>query len=109
MLAIFNHIALYDFWDILMGCGILALSVFSYTTLMDRNMHAIWLEALKLVLAFAMMDKMGGWFGIDVFLPYSNYIVGGYFVVSFLMTTYFILFDIGKDKAFNVPTIQVAV
>ncbi|MGB1217756.1 MAG: hypothetical protein ACPG5P_07755, partial [Saprospiraceae bacterium] len=99
MLYLFNQIAKVSFYESLMYAGFLGLSIFSYTTLMDRSIHAFWLEAIKVIVGFYLMYHTGGWFFLDNALPYGSYLIAVYLIVSFLIVTGFVILDIRKDSA----------
>lgn len=73
------------------------LSVFSYTTLMDRKSSAVWLEAMKSLLGLAIIFMMGNWFLIDEILPFGTYLVAGYQVVSVLVVGWFVRNEVGVE------------
>ena len=69
------------------------LVVFSYTELMDRNPYAFVWETLKNAVGFYIIYTMGGWFGINEWLPWATSVIATYFVISTLATAYFVWFD----------------
>lgn len=79
--------------------GFLFLIVFSYTELMDRNPYALLYEVIKNIVGFLIIYQMGDWFGINAKLPWATAAIAGYFIVSTLITAYFVWFDIRKDNA----------
>ncbi len=97
ILYLFNHIGVIPWLDVLLYGGFTALAIFSYTTLMDRSVHAFWLEILTSALGFTLMYKMGGWFMIDDYFSFGSTVVAAYFVLSVIVVSYFVLFDIRLD------------
>lgn len=79
--------------------GFLFLIVFSYTELMDRNPYALLYEVIKNIVGFLIIYQMDDWFGINAKLPWATAAIAGYFIVSTLITAYFVWFDIRKDNA----------
>lgn len=68
----------------------LMLSIFAYTSLMDRHIVAVYSELIKAGLSiFLIIEGDGSWFGIDKFLPNSTYIIALYIALSLFLTFYF--------------------
>jgi len=72
----------------------LFLMVYSYTTLMDRDKNAVWLELFKSAIGMFLIWHMGSWFGINEFFPGGAVVVGVYLMVSVAVTAYLIKFDL---------------
>jgi sterol desaturase/sphingolipid hydroxylase (fatty acid hydroxylase superfamily) len=66
------------------------LNVYSFTELMDRNAYAIFWELLKNIFGIAIIIKNGDWFGIKSVFPILNNAVIGYFILSTIVTAYFV-------------------
>ncbi|MGB1248053.1 MAG: sterol desaturase family protein [Chitinophagales bacterium] len=71
-------------------------SVFSYSFLIDRSIHAWWIELLKSAIGIALIYHYGGWFSIDQFLPFGTIFVASYFILSAVVVFLFVQFDIKK-------------
>ncbi len=71
----------------------LLVSIFAYTTLMDRHRLAVPVELLKLVMGFALMYHLNSWYHLDHYLPYGNGLFAIYLVVSMGITLYYTLVD----------------
>ncbi len=78
--------------------GFIFLSVYSYTDMMDRNRSALAWETLKNALGLGLIYTMGDWFGASEMMPSSTIIISSYFVISTLITTYFVLFEFKNDE-----------
>ncbi len=89
MLYGFSHIAEFSFAENLLYSGFLILSIFSYTTLMDRSPFAVLTEAVKLLVGVVLYYGMGGWFGIDTVVVGGSLLFLGYLVLSFGVAVYF--------------------
>ncbi|MEI7472077.1 MAG: sterol desaturase family protein [Chitinophagaceae bacterium] len=60
--------------------------VYAYTELMDRNKYApIW-EALKAAMAIGIIIYTGDWFGASGFVSGIQYVLIGWFLLSFAIT-----------------------
>lgn len=75
------------------------LSVYSYTSLMDKSRYAWLFELVRLFLAFGVISFYGGWFTLDNFLPYGTTIVLAYFVFSAAVSVAFEYFEFKTDSS----------
>jgi hypothetical protein len=73
------------------------VSIFSYTSLMDKNKHAWWLELMRCFLGLAILNINNGWFTLDNFVSFGSYIIGGYLIVSALVHIVFDYYEIKKS------------
>lgn len=78
----YNHILLY--------AGILFLSVYGYTSLMDREKAAIWFELAKSLVAISVILTTGDWFGMNATLANGSAWVLFYFILAPLGAYYFV-------------------
>lgn len=65
------------------------LYVYAFTELMDGNPMAWAWETLKLMIGFYLLLNTDGWFGLGSKVSFMPFIVGIYFILSFLMSIYF--------------------
>ena len=77
--------------------GFIFISIYSYSELMDRNRLALAWEMGKNLLGAGLIFSMGDWFEANTVLPSATYIVGAYFVISTLVTAYFVLVEFKND------------
>lgn len=70
----FDHLLLYG--------GFLFLGVYGYTSLMDRERIAPWIELLRGITALGWIITAQDWFGIASIIPYGQYLIALYFTVS---------------------------
>lgn len=77
--------------------GFLYLAVFSYTTLMDRNSIALWLEIFKSTFALGVIYSTGGWFLIDSIIPFGTILVAVYQIVSVLVVGWFVMNEVKNE------------
>jgi len=78
-----------DFIQIIEYAIFLLVSIFAYTSLMDRHIISIYGEIVKLGLGIYFINKGNGWFGIDDLLSGATYIVLAYMILSLVMSIYF--------------------
>lgn len=74
------------------------LSVYALTDLMDRNRSAIIPEALRTGLALYFLYQQNDWFGATAYLASVKYILTGYFVLSLIITGWFVIKHKKEDK-----------
>jgi hypothetical protein len=77
--------------------GFVFLAIYALTELMDRNQYAIVWEALKNIAGYYLLVQSGDWFGAGQYVPGINYLVTGYFLLSFTITLYFVLRHYRED------------
>ena len=73
------------------------LSVYAYTELMDRNKYAIVWELIKNSLGIAIVLQTGDWFGAAALSPFIKYGVGAYFLLSTIVTLWFVMKHAKED------------
>jgi len=76
----------------------LFLMVYSYTTLMDQDKSALWLELIKSAIGILLMYNLGSWFGIDSLLPGGSIAVFIYHILSAIITAYIVMYDLGENR-----------
>ncbi|MFK8005250.1 MAG: sterol desaturase family protein [Saprospiraceae bacterium] len=79
--------------DIMWYSIFLFVSVFSYTTLMDRHVFAIPAEIIKLTMGAWIIYHVGAWYNVDEIISGGSILIMIYLGISILMTFYFILFE----------------
>ncbi len=79
--------SLNSFYIILYGIFVFVY-VYAYTELMDRNKYApIW-EAIKAAMAIGIIIYTGDWFGASGFVSGIQYVLIGWFLLSFAVTVW---------------------
>ena len=76
----------------------LFLMVYSYTTLMDRDPNAIWLEMVKSAIGLGVIYVTGSWFLLDEVFVGGTVLVAAYQVLSVLMVAWFVSKEIGWGR-----------
>ncbi|WP_046745305.1 sterol desaturase family protein [Kordia zhangzhouensis] len=69
--------------------AIVFISIYSYTSLMDRYKYTLIFETIKVVLALFVIFYFKDWYGINSYFQYGSIAMAIYFVMSFLATIYF--------------------
>lgn len=92
------QIAELSFSQIVLYSSFLMLSIFAYTTLLDRHRLSLVTECLKLAFGLGMLYLFNGWFGIGVV---GSWLVAGYLLVSILSCFYFVRREVGLWQSIN--------
>ena len=94
-IALINNInTAYIFWY---GAFVF-LSVYSMTELMDRNPYAIGWEILRCGIGVGFLVYQDDWFGASRYLSSIKYILGAYFIISVLVTAFFVYKHYKEDR-----------
>jgi alkylglycerol monooxygenase len=78
------------------------LSVYAYSELMDRNRYALLWEVIKNIFGCAIIYKTGDWFGASVFFPGINYSIIAWFIVSTMVTAWFVFFEFKSESKISI-------
>ncbi len=73
------------------------LSVYAYSELMDRNTYAIAWELIKNIFGIVLIYNQGDWFGSSQFSTAISYGVVAYFIISTLITAWFVYTHYRED------------
>jgi hypothetical protein len=87
------HIAKLNFLEIVEYASFLMISIFAYTSLMDKHSMALYAEIIKCGLGFYILWQLKGWFGLDSIIPNISYAFGVYLLCSLLLTYYFLYLE----------------
>lgn len=104
MFYIFHRIGDFHFIHTAYYLGFIALSIFAYTALMDRDKLAIPMELIKASWGFYLIYLMNGWYDINSLIPYGSQLVSLYMIGSIVASIYFI----NKDNVSAMSTINTA-
>jgi hypothetical protein len=74
------------------------VTIYSLTELMDTNPNAYFFELFRAFLGIGILYFYGDWFGLNEQFLVGNYILGMYFIVSFMISYYF------SNYEFHTPT-----
>lgn len=94
MMYLFNYIGEIDWPGILIYGGFLFLSIFSFTTLMDKRPWALWTEIITALVGLTIVYLQGDWFLMNDVWPFGKYLVAGWFVLSAGVSAYFIFTEV---------------
>jgi len=74
------------------------LMVYSYTTLMDKDESAIWIEAVKSIIGLGIIYINGSWFSIDSVIPGGTIFMAAYFIISGIVVGWFVIKEIREKQ-----------
>lgn len=94
MMYLFNYIGDIDWPGVLIYGGFLFLSIFSFTTLMDKRPWALWTEIITALVGLAIIYIQGDWFLMNEVWPAGKYVVAGWFLLSAGVSAYFIFTEV---------------
>ena len=69
----------------------LLFNIFSFTTLMDKNIIGVFTEIIALIMATYISLQTNDWFGLNQFIPNGNIIIIIFYCISSSMAIYFYL------------------
>ncbi len=67
--------------------------IYGYTTLMDRNRSAIWIELGRGIFGLVLIFSTGDWFGLNAKISGGVYLVAVYFLITVIGGIYFTLIE----------------
>lgn len=99
---LFGNIAAIGIPGIFLYGGFIFLHVYAFTDLADRNDSAIIWELVKNIFATIIIYKQGDWFGVSRFFPQINAALIIYFIISSIVTTWFVVKHHKEDIALKI-------
>ena len=98
---LFNSIAQVGLPGIFLYGFFIFLTIYSYTELMDtRKISGFW-ETLRFVFSIGIILYYGDWFGLNAIIPFGNYVLITYFLLSLAMSIYIVQIDFKKPLLAN--------
>ena len=95
----------FEYVLVLWYAGFLMLSIFAYTSLMDRHPVSLVFEIIKLSFGLWILTEMGDWYNLSEFVPGASLVIIIYLIISLLINIYFIYFDKTESKKHAVQKI----
>ncbi len=89
LLFMFYNYSVIGFNGLLLFGFFIFVGIYGYTSLMDRNRFALWIEVSRGLIGIAFILWQGDWFGIDAFFEWGSLWVGLYFLITILGAIYF--------------------
>lgn len=89
LLFMFFNYSEIGFNGLLLFGAFVFVGIYGYTTLMDRNKYAVWIETIRGLMGIFLIWTTGDWFGIDSYFYFGSILVASYFLITILATLYF--------------------
>lgn len=104
MLFLFARFAEIGFPGIVIYGGFLFVSIYSFTTLMDKSPWAVWAELLRTGLGLGLLWQQGGdWFGMAGWWSVGPYAVAAFFILSLGVAFYVSREEIARATPQSIP------
>lgn len=94
MMYLFNYFGDIDWPGVLIYGGFLFLTIFSFTTLMDKRPWALWTEIITALVGLTIIYLQGDWFLMNEVWPAGKYVMAGWFILSAGVSAYFIFTEV---------------
>jgi hypothetical protein len=65
---------------------------------MDTRKFSLFWEGFRFTFSMGIIYYFGDWFGMSQLLPFSNWILVAYFLLSMTMSSYFVLVEFNKNQ-----------
>lgn len=100
---------LYSYGDLSTGSlwlygGLIFVGIYGYTSLMDRDKSAVWIEVLRGIAGMAIVVYNGDWFGISGKFLFAENFVFAYYFATIIGAVYFSYFE--KNTSQETPMQQ---
>lgn len=89
MLFMFYNYSEIGFSGLLLFGAYIFIGIYGYSTLMDRETYAVWIEIFRSIAGLALIFITNDWFGLNGYLSVGSYLVGIYFVITIFGGVYF--------------------
>lgn len=86
--------------------GFIFLSVYALCELMDRDPKAKYWELLRATYGLGVTSWQGDWFGSGLFFAFAPYVIGGYLILSVVVTWWFATIHRAEDDEFSKQAIS---
>ncbi len=73
--------------ELLLYGAVVFAGVYGYTSMMDGEKYAVWIESLRSVFGLGLIAYFeGNWFGANAYISYAGYCIALYFIITFFMS-----------------------
>lgn len=93
MLFMFFNYSSIGFDGLLIYGAYIFVGIYGYSSLMDGDSYAAWIEVFRGVVGLVWIASSGDWFGLDAYLSWGSYLVATYFMITILGGIYFGLIE----------------
>mgnify|MGYP001791208659 FL=1 len=89
MMFMFYDYSNIGFQKLLWYGAFIFLGIYGYTTLMDREPYAVWIEVFRGIAGIVLILLNGDWFGLNHYIPVGSYFMALYFTITVFGGFYF--------------------
>jgi sterol desaturase/sphingolipid hydroxylase (fatty acid hydroxylase superfamily) len=89
LLFMFYNYSEIGFDGLLLFGAFVFISIYGYTTLMDRASYAVWIELFRGLTGIALIVITGDWFGMNVYIEQGSILMIFYFFITIFAGVYF--------------------
>ncbi|MGB5668643.1 MAG: sterol desaturase family protein [Maribacter sp.] len=89
LLFMFYNYSEIGFDGLLLFGAFVFISIYGYTTLMDRTSYAVWIELFRGLTGIALIVISGDWFGMNVYIEQGSILMIFYFFITIFAGVYF--------------------
>ncbi|TVP52954.1 MAG: sterol desaturase family protein [Mongoliibacter sp.] len=88
----------FQYLEVMLYSVFMMVSIFAYTSLMDKSKIAIPAELVRLTMGIGLYLWNGGWFGLQELIPGADLFVLGFLMISAIMTFRFVYKEAGQKS-----------
>lgn len=99
LLFMFYNYSNIGFKGLLIFGAFVFVGIYGYTTLMDRKVHAVYLEVIRGIAGIVFIYITKDWFGINNIISWGSLFVASYFFITILAGIYFTYFEKTKTAS----------
>ena len=89
LLFMFYNYSEIGFDGLLLFGAFVFISIYGYTTLMDKASYAVWIELFRGLTGIALIVITGDWFGMNVYIEQGSILMIFYFFITIFAGVYF--------------------
>ncbi len=89
LMYMFYSYSVIGFEGLLLFGAFVFVGIYGYSSLMDRSKIAVYIEVGRGLLGLGIIYYLGDWFGLDSFVPFGNFVMVGYFLMTMFCGMYF--------------------
>lgn len=93
MLFMFYNFGHLTFNELLMYGALIFIGIYGYSSLMDKEKYAVWIELFRSTLGLVIIYKTKDWFGMSEYFNFGIYLISAYFLITAFGAVYFTYFD----------------
>ena len=84
-----NNLHIISFTDATLFAAFIFISIYSLTSLMDKEKNSWIAEFIKLTFGFLLLVYTNNFTELEMIIPFHEIIISSYLIISFLVVTYF--------------------